>query len=437
MKKITVVGAGYVGLSTGVFLADLGHQVKVVDIDQNKIQQLKQGIVDIYEKGMQESIEKHLKEERMSFTTDEKEAYREAEFLFIGVGTPPTPEGAADLSFIQQVSYAIGQYCQTNDFIVVTKSTVPVGTNRKMIQWIQEAMSEPKDFSVVSNPEFLREGQALYDMFHTDRVVIGSESPEAAKRVKELYESLQTEFVITNLETAEMIKYASNAFLATKISFINEMANICQMVGADVEEVAYGMGLDHRIGLHFLKAGIGYGGSCLPKDIQALIHQANIQGYQPKLLEAVEEINQYQRNQMITMAKKRFGSLQGKQVTILGLSFKPNTDDLRQAPSITMINRLLQEGAVIRVFDPKAMNRAKAVWKERINYANSIEDALKDSEMVYILTDWDQFKQLSPNTFIQAMKYPVIFDGRNCYSLKEIETFPLEYYSIGRKDIIN
>jgi UDPglucose 6-dehydrogenase len=432
--NITVAGTGYVGLVTGVCLAEVGYNVVCLDVDEDKITKLQQGQSPIYEPGIEDLIQKNMGEGRLSFTTNEKEAYSKADIIFIAVGTPENEDGSANLTYIQETAMAIAKYIE-KDVIVVIKSTVPVGTNDQINHIIQSRKPPFLRVSVVSNPEFLREGSAIYDMFHGDRIVIGASDEKSADTIAALYEPFGIPIMKTDTYSAEMIKYASNAFLATKISFINEIANICEKVGANIDEVAYGIGLDKRIGLKFLRAGIGYGGSCFPKDTKALVQIAGNVEYRFELLEAVIKINNKQQTLLVEKAKQYFGCLRGKKVALLGLAFKPNTDDIREAASIVIAKKLIAEGAEVIAYDPIAMDNAKKVLKSSIKYAKTVIDALRDAEAAFIVTEWDEFKKLPLSTFKQYMRAPVIFDGRNCFSIDDVEGNGLTYISIGRPSV--
>ncbi|MBB3909111.1 UDP-glucose dehydrogenase family protein [Anoxybacteroides rupiense] len=433
--KITVTGTGYVGLVTGVCLAEIGHDVICYDIDEPKVQMMKQGISPIYEPGLDELMRKNMEQGRLFFTADEEMAYGQADIIYIAVGTPEKEDGSADLTYVEEAALAISRYVRKRA-IVVIKSTVPVGTNDRIQRMIHEHKAAEADITVVSNPEFLREGSAIYDMFHGDRIVIGANDPEAATVIADINKPFGIPIIHTDIRSAEMIKYAANAFLATKISFINEIANICEKVGANIDDVAYGIGQDHRIGPHFLKAGIGYGGSCFPKDTKALVQLAGNLQYQFDLLEAVIHVNNKQQLLLYTKAKELFGSLAGKKVAVLGLSFKPNTDDIREAASLVFIHQLLGDQAQVTVYDPIAMEKAKAILGDQVVYASSAAEALCGQEIAFIATEWEEIKALPFSLYVEQMKEPVIFDGRNCYDIKEAERFPLTYISIGRRPIV-
>lgn len=433
--NIVVVGTGYVGLVTGVALAHIGHRVTCVDVDEEKVERMKRGISPIYEPGIEPLMKENMEANRLFFTTDGARAYREADVIYIAVGTPENEDGSANLTYLKQAVKDIASSV-TKDVIVVTKSTVPVGTNHE-IQRMFKQLAPHVHIDVVSNPEFLREGSAIHDTFHGDRIVIGADDERAAAVVADIHRPFGIPIFQTDIRSAEMIKYASNAFLATKISFINEIANICEKVGADVEQVAAGMGMDERIGSSFLRAGIGYGGSCFPKDTKALAKIAANIDHDFELLKAVIEVNNKQRRKLIEKAKKRFGHLRGKKIALLGLSFKPNTDDMREAASLVVARELVAEQAIVVAYDPIAMNKAKSVLPKEVIYASRVEEALKDADAAMILTEWDEFRQLDLSVYVKQMKTPIIFDGRNCYALHDVARYPTEYYSIGRKPITN
>ncbi len=431
MRKIAIVGTGYVGLVTGVCLAEIGHQVICIDNDVKKIATLLAKKSPIYEPGLGEYIERNMSENRLTFTTNHCEAFNDAEVIYLAVGTPQNRDGSANLDYIFQAAREIGEHV-SGEIIVVVKSTVPVGTNDKIKQCIKGNALKPIKVEVVSNPEFLREGHAIYDTFHGDRIVIGTSSERAAAVIASINEPFNIPILHTDVRSAEMIKYASNAFLATKISFINEISTICEKVGANIEDVAYGMGQDSRIGSQFLKAGIGYGGSCFPKDTKALVQIAGNVEHTFDLLESVIRINNKQQLILVKKAMLRFGSLKGKRVALLGLAFKPNTDDIREAASIVLVERLLEEGARVTVYDPVAMDNARKVLKDQVGYANSINEALYHADMAFIVTEWDEIKEFPLEDYEKRMNLPIVFDGRNCYRLEEVEQYAMEYHSIGR-----
>ncbi|MGJ7922542.1 UDP-glucose dehydrogenase family protein [Neobacillus sp. LXY-4] len=434
--KIAVAGTGYVGLVTGVCLAEMGHDVTCLDIEEEKIALLEEGRSPIYEPGLEPLLKRNLHNGRLHFSTNLKLGYRNAQIVFITVGTPEKPDGSADLEYIYGAASDIANSIE-NDVIVCTKSTVPVGTNDQ-IKHIMNSTKPPNlKVEVVANPEFLREGSAIIDFLYGDRIVIGSDSEWASGVVEQLFIPFKIPIMKTDIRSAEMIKYASNAFLATKISFINEIASICEKVEANIEEVANGIGGDHRIGRSFLKAGIGYGGSCFPKDANALVQLAGNVEHPFELLEAVIKVNNHQHSLPVKKAKELIGSLRGKKVAVLGLSFKPDTDDVREAASLTIVNDLLEEGAVITAYDPVAVRNAQNILGDRIEYTTEIQTALLEAELAIIATEWDQIKHTPLDFFLLYMKEPIIIDGRNCYPLEKIEQYPLTYISIGRPAIIH
>ncbi|MBX9954132.1 UDP-glucose/GDP-mannose dehydrogenase family protein [Peribacillus simplex] len=432
--KITVVGTGYVGLVTGVSLSDIGHQVTCIDIDSEKIERMRSGISPIYEPGLTELMVKNIEEKRLFFTTNHKEGFLGAEAIYIAVGTPEKEDGSANLSFVERVAKDIATNV-ISDVVVVTKSTVPVGTNDKIHEIIQTNLVKKVKVDVVSNPEFLREGSAIHDTFHGDRIVIGANNEIAGNLIEEINRPFGIPVFKTDLRSAEMIKYASNAFLATKISFINEVSNICERLGANIEDVAFGMGQDSRIGNQFLKAGIGYGGSCFPKDTKALIQISGNVGYEFELLKGVVKVNQNQQKVILDKLKERFDSIEGKKVAVLGLAFKPNTDDMREAASIVVTKMLIEQGAEIIAYDPVANKNAKKLLSNEINFVSSVEEALNGSEIALILTEWNEIKQFPLEKYEKLMKEPIIFDGRNCYELGKVRDHAIEYYSIGRPNV--
>ena len=429
--KITVAGTGYVGLVTGVCLAELGHHVTCIDIQSQKIEMLQSSLSPIYEPGLEPLLIKNQSNSQLNFTTNPHIAYAQAEIIFITVGTPEKEDGTADLHYIENVCLSIAEHIE-NDVIICTKSTVPVGTNEKIKQIINGNKLPYIHIDVISNPEFLREGSAIFDFYHGDRIVIGADNPEAVKVMEQLYLPLGIPLIKTDIKSAEMIKYASNAFLATKISFINEIAALCEKVGANIDEVSYGIGQDKRIGPHFLQAGIGYGGSCFPKDTKALAKLAGNVQHSFELLNAVIEVNNRQQSLPVLKAKELFGSLLGKKVTVLGLSFKPKTDDIREAASLQIINGLLNESAIVTAYDPIAITNAKKVFGNQITYTDDIRDALMDSELAIIATEWDQIKSFPLHLYELYMKEAIIIDGRNCLPLHEMINHSIHYISIGR-----
>jgi UDPglucose 6-dehydrogenase len=429
--KITVAGAGNVGLVTSVCLAELGHQVTCTDIQIEKIDMLQNGKSPIYEPGLPSLLEKNLRNGRLCFTADPHLAYSEAEIIFIAVGTPVTDNGSVELKYLYMVAYTIAYHIE-NDVIICTKSTVPVGTNDLIKQIISSRKPSNIHAEIVANPEFLREGSAVFDFFHGDRIVIGTDQPEAASILEQLYLPLKIPIFKTDIRSAEMIKYASNAFLATKISFINEIANICEKVGANIEDVAYGIGCDKRIGFHFLQAGIGYGGSCFPKDTRALSQLAGYIEHRFELLEAVMKVNKLQQSLPVFKAKEVLGSLKNRKIALLGLSFKPDTDDIRDSASLIIVKDLLEEGAYVTAYDPVAIPNAEKIIGNLIDYASDIPSALKDADLAIIATEWEQIKHVPLKVYSDCMKNPIIIDGRNCYSLQEVQKHPITYISIGR-----
>ncbi len=431
MRNITVIGVGYVGLVTGTCFADLGNKVTALDISEAKIESLKKGIMPIYEPGLSEVVKRNVEAGRLSFTTSYADALKDAEFVFICVGTPSGVDGEADLQYVRQAAESIAEVMD-HELILINKSTVPVGTGDWVAEIIREAQPRPIPFSVVSCPEFLREGSALLDFMNPDRIVLGSLDQEAANKVAELHIPLRAPIIVTDLRTAEMIKYASNAFLATKISFINEIANICEALGADVKEVAVGMGADKRIGPFFLDAGVGFGGSCFPKDVLALKHMATVQGKHPQLLQAVMDINAFQRKQVIIKLRELLGQdLSGKTIGLLGLAFKPNTDDMRDAPSITVVEQLVEAGAKVKGYDPVAMETAAAVMKG-IDFCANPYDVAKDADALVIVTEWNEFKQLDMIRIRELMRQPVVVDGRNIYNPDQMQRYGFKYRGFGR-----
>lgn len=433
--KITIIGTGYVGLITGVGLAKLGHSVTCFDINSEKIERIKQGELPIYECGLNELINEEYENSHLTFTASRLTAFNDVEFIFIAVGTPSLLDGTADLTYIRSACDDIGTYVN-NDIIVVTKSTVPVGTNDAMREWIEEKLQGRHELHIVSNPEFLREGSGIYDFFHGDRIVIGACSEEAARKVENLYSKLSLKTYITDIRSAEMIKYASNAFLATKISFINEISNICEQVGADILDVSTGMGMDKRIGASFLNAGIGYGGSCFPKDTKALVQIAGNVSHDFRLLKAVIEVNNKQQLLLIEKAKKMI-DMKKKRIAVLGAAFKPNTDDIREAPSLIIIQELINIGADVIVYDPQAIQNVKGLFGNAIRYAECIDESIRAANAVFIVTEWESIRNYPLEKYVQLMREPILFDGRNCYTNEDAEKQGLDYYSVGRKGVCN
>lgn len=433
--KIVVAGTGYVGLVTGACLSEIGHKVTCVDIDENKVTMMKKGISPIYEPGLDELLKRNYEEGRLDFTTDYKNAYKDANIVFIGVGTPEREDGSANLDYVFKVCEQIAESVE-NNCLVVVKSTVPIGTNDRVEEFLKEYVKAGIHIEVASNPEFLAQGTAVKDTLYASRIVIGVESKEAEEKLRYVYEGFNQPIVVTNRRSAEMIKYASNDFLALKISFINEIANVCEIVGANIEDVARGMSYDKRIGDKFLKAGLGYGGSCFPKDTKALHWLANDSGYEIKTIKATIEVNENQKYKMFRKAKQRFGSLKGMKVAVLGLTFKPETDDLREAPSIPNIKRLLDEGAEIVAFDPVGEENFKKKFNLPIEYVKSPKEALKNADVAFIFTEWKEIKNLDLQCYERLMKTPIIFDGRNCYDINLVKDHNIDYYSVGRKEVL-
>ncbi|KAB7671734.1 UDP-glucose dehydrogenase family protein [Bacillus sp. B1-b2] len=431
--NITVVGTGYVGLVTGVSLSQIGHSVTCVDIDKEKVEKMKSGISPIYEPGLSELMKENLDNNRLLFTTNHHEAFLKADLIYIAVGTPENEDGSANLKYIEEVAYSIAENIVRNT-IVVTKSTVPVGTNRKIKEIILQNLIHDVQVEIVSNPEFLKEGTAIYDSFHGDRIVIGTDNEKAASIMEKVNEPFGIPVFKTSIESAEMIKYASNAFLATKISFINEISNICERVQANIEEVAIGMGLDTRIGSQFLKAGIGYGGSCFPKDTKALIQIAGNVYYDFELLKGVVNVNKKQQVLLMDKLRQVYPNVKGLKIGILGLAFKPNTDDMREAPSLRIVKDLLEGGAEVYAYDPIAMENAKELLPPKVVYVDSIVEAIQPCDVVLILTEWDEIKLMDVSLF-HKMKDPIVIDGRNCFSLELMRDSDIEYYSIGRPNV--
>lgn len=431
MKNIVVAGTGYVGLSTGTCFADMGNKVTCVDIAEDKIAMLREGQVPIYEPGLSEMILRNVRGGRLTFTTSYQEALQDAEYVFICVGTPSGVDGEADLQYVRMAAESVAQH-MTQPLIVINKSTVPVGTGDWVADIVRRSQPEPIDFAVVSCPEFTREGSALYDFMNPDRVVIGSRSRDAAEKVAQLHLPLRTRIVMTDLRTAEMIKYASNAFLATKISFINQIALICEKLGADVEEVAQGMGFDKRIGSHFLSPGLGYGGSCFPKDVKALEHMALVHGSHPSLLRAVMEINRDMRRWAVLAAREELGNhLDHRKIGILGLAFKPNTDDIREAPALEIARMLQNEGANVSGYDPVAMPNSMR-YNPQLHMAEDPYELATGADALLVCTEWNEFKQLDLDRIKSLMASPIVIDGRNIYDPERMKDLGFVYRAVGR-----
>lgn len=430
MKNIAVIGVGYVGLVTGVCLADLGNRVVCVDIAEGKIEKLKQGEMPIYEPGLEDLVERNVNAGRLTFTTSYSEGLERAEFVFIAVGTPEGVDGEADLRYVRMAARSIAEE-MAHPMVIVNKATVPVGTGDWVADLLRQYRNGNADFAVVSNPEFLREGSAISDFLAPDRVVLGSLDRDAAEKVAQLYLPLRTTIMITDLRTAEMIKYASNAFLATRISFINEIANICEALGADVKEVATGMGYDERIGHGYLDAGVGFGGSCFPKDVKALTYMAETKGRHPQLLRAVMDINDDQRRQIVRKLDEALDGLQEKTVGLLGLAFKPNTDDMREAPAVYIAEMLMAEGATVRGYDPVAEEVAQRVLPE-VHLSDGVYELADGCDALVVVTDWNEFKNLDMARIRGLMRGNVIVDGRNIYEPGPMKELGFYYRGVGR-----
>ncbi|MCY7915997.1 UDP-glucose/GDP-mannose dehydrogenase family protein [Bacillus vallismortis] len=434
MKRIAVIGTGYVGLVSGTCFAEVGNSVVCCDIDAEKIRGLSAGVMPIYENGLKELVEKNTNENRLFFSTDISKVIEEAEIIYIAVGTPMSETGEADLTFVKSVAEMIGKHLNGYK-VIVNKSTVPVGTG-KLVQAIIERNSKGEfPFDVVSNPEFLREGTAIYDTMNMERAVIGATSEKAAAIIEELHKPFRTKIVKSNLESAEMIKYAANAFLATKISFINDIANICERVGADVSKVSEGVGLDSRIGNKFLKAGIGFGGSCFPKDTMALLQIAKSVGYPFKMIEAVIETNQKQRVHIVQKLLNVFGDLNGMTISVLGLAFKPNTNDMRSAPALDVIPMLKSLGAKVKAFDPIAVPEAEKLLGDQAVYSENLYETILDTDACVILTEWPEVQNMDIAKLKAALRNPVLIDGRNIFEVEQMRNEGMIYHSIGRPEL--
>ena len=437
MFKIAVSGTGYVGLVAGVCFAEVGHQVICVDVDEEKIKMLKQGISPIYEAGLEELLKKNLAAGRIDFTTDYKLAYKDADAIFIGVGTPEQPDGSANMYYIATVARLIAESAE-KDCLVVLKSTVPVGTADNVEQFIKDFLVNGVKIEVASNPEFLAQGSAVHDTLHAARIIIGTESKWAEDMLKQIYAPFKLPIVTVSRRSAEMIKYASNNFLALKISFMNDIANLCELVGADIQDVALGMSYDERIGSRFLNAGVGYGGSCFPKDTKALLYLARQNGYELRTVKAAIDVNKDQKTILYRKASKRLITFSGLKVAVLGLTFKPGTDDLREAPSLDNVPLLLEQGADIYAYDPVGMNNFKKKYPEgqhkngSITYVDNIEEALNNANVCFVFTEWDEIKAVKPEVYKKLMRTPLVYDGRNIYNTQDMEAAGVEYYSIGR-----
>lgn len=439
--NLAIVGTGYVGLVTGTCFAEMGHTVTCVDIDEAKIAGLQKGVIPIYEPGLDEMVAENVTQGRLSFTTDLKKAVEKALFVFIAVGTPPMEDGTADLQYVLAVAQSTAEVMDGYR-IIVTKSTVPVGTARKVRETVRSELDRrgvDHEFDVVSNPEFLREGSAIDDFMNPDRIVIGCDDPRTLVLMQELYAVFARDgrpIITMNTPSSEMTKYAANSMLAAKISFINEIASICERVGADVEDVRQGIGSDSRIGYQFIHPGIGYGGSCFPKDVKALISISKSAGYTPLLLDSVEAVNEAQKGRMVEKIRAYYDNdLTGKKFALWGLSFKPETDDIREAPSLVIIEALLEAGAAVQAYDPKAMDEAKRHFGEPdgLTYAEDNYEALKDCDALILVTEWSFFHNPDFGRVKELLKAPVIFDGRNIFSPMTMQTFGFDYFPIGRE----
>ena len=429
--KIAVAGTGYVGLVAGVCFAHYGHDVTCVDVDEKKVDLMKQGVSPIYEEGLEALMREGAGKGLLHYTTDYQKAYREAQAVFIGVGTPEKPDGSANLSYIATVARQIAESVE-HDCLVVVKSTVPVGTNDKVEQFIRDSLVRDVRVEVASNPEFLAQGTAVRDTLEAARIVIGTESAQAEKMLREIYEPFHLPIVSVKRRSAEMIKYASNDFLALKISYMNDIANLCELVGADIEDVAYGMSFDARIGANFLRAGIGFGGSCFPKDTKALKYLARQHGYQLKTVEAAVDVNARQKTLLYQKACDRLISFSGLRIAVLGLTFKPGTDDLREAPSLDNVALLREQGAQVYAYDPEGMDNFKKHFPD-LHYCATPLEALSGANACFLLCDWPQVKAVAPADYKSRMRTPLVYDGRNMYKVEEMEAAGVEYYSIGRR----
>jgi UDPglucose 6-dehydrogenase len=433
--NICVVGTGYVGLVTGAVFADLGNDVICVDNVAEKVESLRAGQMPIYEPGLEEMVVRNVADSRLAFTTDLPDAVRRSVIVFITVGTPAGDDGRADLSAVEAVARGIAGAMERYT-VIVNKSTVPVGTGELVREVIERHQARPVPFDVVSNPEFLREGSAIEDTLRPDRIVIGAPTQQVAMTLLELYAPLERPMIITDVPSAEMIKYASNAFLAMKISFANAIANLCEVAGADVTQVTKGMGLDERIGPAFLAAGLGYGGSCFPKDTDSLIHTAAALGYDFAMLRAVVDINRERAGHLVAMLEKALAPLDDKVVAVLGLAFKPNTDDMRDAKSVEVVERLCGAGARVRAYDPVAMVNAAKLLPPAVEYCNSAYDAAADADAIVLVTEWNEFKFLNLERLRGLMRRPVVIDGRNLWQPERMRRLGFEYYSVGRKPVL-
>lgn len=435
--KIAVAGTGYVGLVAGVCFAEKGHDVTCVDVDEKKVELMASGVSPIYEEGLEELMRKNNATGRLHYTTDYRNAYRDVDAIFIGVGTPEQPDGSANLSYIATVSRQIAESVE-RDCLVVVKSTVPVGTNDKVEQFIRDFLTRDVKIEVASNPEFLAQGSAVHDTLHAARIIIGTQSKEAEATLKQIYEPFGLPIVSVDRRSAEMIKYACNDFLALKISYMNDIANLCELVGANIDAVAKGMSYDARIGSRFLNAGVGYGGSCFPKDTKALKYLARQHGYTLRTVEAAVDVNAEQKTKLFHKASNRMITFQDLKVAVLGLAFKAGTDDLREAPSLDNVPLLLEGGANVYAYDPVAADRFRERYPEgksgkgTIQYVSTPEEALQDANICFIFTEWEEIREMAPEIFKERMQIPLVYDGRNLYRLEAMQEAGVEYYSIGR-----
>lgn len=435
--KLVVAGTGYVGLVAGVCFAEKGHDVTCVDVDEKKVKLMESGVSPIYEAGLEELMRRNFAAGRLHYTTDYKSAYRNPDAIFIGVGTPEQPDGSANLSYIANVCRQIAENVE-KDCLVVVKSTVPVGTNDRVEQFIHDFLVKDVQIEVASNPEFLAQGSAVHDTLYAARIIIGTESEKAEQMLRKIYEPFELPIVSMSRRSAEMTKYACNDFLALKISYMNDIANLCERIGANIDDVAKGMSYDERIGANFLKAGIGYGGSCFPKDTKALRFQAEQAGYRLKTVEAAVDVNTEQKLRLFQKASSRMITFEHLKVAVLGLAFKPGTDDLREAPSLDNVELLLKSGADVYAYDPAAEENFKKKYPEgmigkgSMTYVKTPEEALEKANICFVFTEWKQIKEIPAEFFKEKMQTPLVYDGRNVYDLKKMKTAGVEYYSIGR-----
>ncbi|MDN4594152.1 UDP-glucose dehydrogenase family protein [Polycladomyces subterraneus] len=429
--NIAVIGMGYVGITTALLFCKLKYKVVGVDTNASKLEQLQKGRLPLYEPGLEELLNRHLTQHTIAFTSDIEQAVKTCDIIFITVGTPSKADGFTDLRYIKEVAGSIGRY-QNAYKIVVMKSTVPVGTSEKVREWVIENQSQPFSVDVVCNPEFLREGMALYDALHPDRIIIGAERAEAAEKIKYLYTSIASPKLITRLRTAELIKYTANAFLALKISYINEIGRLCDAHGVDVGDVADGIGMDQRIGRAFLNAGIGWGGSCFPKDIASLMHMFEQKNIKPDILPAVQRVNETQVTYYIQRLEKLLGGVQGKNISVLGIAFKPNTDDIREAPAMKVIQKLHQKGAYLKVYDPVVFKHRQLQLPAMV--CTKVEEAFEESDCIFLLTEWDSFVQMNWEQYLPLMKTPMIMDGRNALDGHALRQIGYMYYGIGKNE---